>query len=982
MSADDYVLTVDNLLKIISIQLRLKFGLPVVIMGETGCGKTSLISYMCSLLGSRLHVLNVHGGITDDDITTFMNDVVAEARADRTRDITVFFDEINTCNSMSLFKSMVCDGVFLGAPVPGNVKMIAACNPYRLKPGKAQGDEASSGLVYRGAATGVAQREGTFRGTLGLGMGLDAGKGKGKDKSGKSGKDKGKAGKANSESASATASANTNANNSGGGGGASGITDPMARLVYRVHPLPASMADLVYDFGSLSLETETLYIGAMLRNGIESAGLASSASGGGDGGTPSKAKATADAQQGDAQQQQQAAGAVTGLGEAAREAERAARRAARLAAGNANAGLHGPAGPHGRMDAYEGFILAFTEILARSQQFVRDCDGNDRSAVSLRDISRCIKVFNWFMRHLTSSFSRSSSSAAGSVAAAAGSSAPVVVNLRRMAAADMPTLHKAIVLSLAFTYHARLPRLERASYRSFLQQVTRTLPSRVKTSVSTWLDLSPSAFAGILTATQLEFVRHMTLGDGIALNEALCENLFLVLVALLNTIPIFVVGKPGSSKSLAVSLVSANLNGEASDAPWLRSLPRVEVFSFQCSPMATARGIQGTFDAARRYARDVGSGTKVVVLLDELGLAEASPHLPLKVLHRELERGDALGVIGISNWALDAAKMNRAVYLYRPAPTVEDLTSTAEGMVRSSQIKGYLGSIARAYAAVYDAQAREGYIGLRDFYAFVRSLNASLEAGGEMDASTVALCVLRNFGGMPEAAEAILGTFLTELGLARAAVGRVPEPIELIEQSLADPVSRHLMLLSHGNAALDVLFDRGIVSHANTEVMWGSNFPSDLNDASHFARLQRVKRLMENEGQRLILVQCESLYESLYDLLNQNVTSYGGVDYVRLAYGSTSKLCPIARGFKIITIVEESDARHVLPPPLLNRFEKQLLVRGDLLSPMERRVAERLAEVVRRLAGSGLASDARRAFAGFHADMVSGLVLAAAGGDR
>ena len=45
-----------------------------------------------------------------------------------------------------------------------------------------------------------------------------------------------------------------------------------------------------------------------------------------------------------------------------------------------------------------------------------------------------------------------------------------------------------------------------------------------------------------------------------------------------------------------------------------------------------------------------------VVLLDEGGLAEESPHLPLKVLHKELEKpGEGITCIGISNWALDAA---------------------------------------------------------------------------------------------------------------------------------------------------------------------------------------------------------------------------------------------------------------------------------------------------------------------------------------
>ena len=100
---------------------------------------------------------------------------------------------------------------------------------------------------------------------------------------------------------------------------------------------------------------------------------------------------------------------------------------------------------------------------------------------------------------------------------------------------------------------------------------------------------------------------HRIVGEGIALNEALCENLFMILVSLLNQIPIFVIGKPGSSKSLAMSKIQSNLNGEASDTPFLRSLPAVEVFSYQCSPLSTSSGIEQAFDAARRYRREVYS---------------------------------------------------------------------------------------------------------------------------------------------------------------------------------------------------------------------------------------------------------------------------------------------------------------------------------------------------------------------------------------
>lgn len=45
-----------------------------------------------------------------------------------------------------------------------------------------------------------------------------------------------------------------------------------------------------------------------------------------------------------------------------------------------------------------------------------------------------------------------------------------------------------------------------------------------------------------------------------------------------------------------------------------------------------------------------------------MGLAEQSPHLPLKVLHAELEHPD-VAFVGISNWTLDASKVNRVRFL-------------------------------------------------------------------------------------------------------------------------------------------------------------------------------------------------------------------------------------------------------------------------------------------------------------------------------
>ncbi|CAF1155980.1 unnamed protein product [Didymodactylos carnosus] len=67
-------------------------------------------------------------------------------------------------------------------------------------------------------------------------------------------------------------------------------------------------------------------------------------------------------------------------------------------------------------------------------------------------------------------------------------------------------------------------------------------------------------------------------------------------------------------------------------------------------------------------------GDEHVIVFDEIGLAELSPHNPLEVLHAEFQIENCqYGFVGISNWRVDASKMNRALYLLTPDPDVKDL---------------------------------------------------------------------------------------------------------------------------------------------------------------------------------------------------------------------------------------------------------------------------------------------------------------------
>ena len=48
----EYVFTADNFIKMILILLRIRENIPVIMMGETGCGKTSLIRKLSELINN------------------------------------------------------------------------------------------------------------------------------------------------------------------------------------------------------------------------------------------------------------------------------------------------------------------------------------------------------------------------------------------------------------------------------------------------------------------------------------------------------------------------------------------------------------------------------------------------------------------------------------------------------------------------------------------------------------------------------------------------------------------------------------------------------------------------------------------------------------------------------------------------------------------------------------------------------------------
>ncbi|CAG2237364.1 RNF213 [Mytilus edulis] len=186
----EYALTPDNLLKMILISLRVNTRLPILIMGETGCGKTSLIRYLANICGVAFEVFSIHAGTDDHQIKERIKEASQNARKLPKNQYWLFLDEINTCDHLGLITSAICHRFCQGIHMPPNLILLAACNPYRLRKTDAIMTAGLQGLKIK--------------------------------------------------------------------------TDELSRLVYRVHPLPETLIDYVWDYGSLSELDEQSYIFKMV----------------------------------------------------------------------------------------------------------------------------------------------------------------------------------------------------------------------------------------------------------------------------------------------------------------------------------------------------------------------------------------------------------------------------------------------------------------------------------------------------------------------------------------------------------------------------------------------------------------------------------------------------------------------------------------------------------------------------------------------
>ena len=596
---NEYVITNDNYKKMILLIYRILADVPVIIMGETGCGKTTLIIKLNQIINNgkkTLEIININPAITDVTLCKIMDEKNKIAQ-EQNEELWIFFDEINTCSYLSLITEIFINRTYNGKEINKNIRLIGACNPYRIK----KCDKEICGLTF----------------------------------------------------------SDDNDND----------------LVYEVNPLPQSLLYYVFSFGSIDQNDEKRYIKSIIENIF-----------------PIEEKDNLKKNQKEKTKELEIK--KKNKPSEKEKIENYAKEISKLEV-------------EIKMITRElEFHNVTTEAISECHKYLRKY--YDYSVVSLREIARFPKLVNFFLDYFRNKNEYLKST-----------TEPNRINNEKN------NKIRSIICSIYLCYYIRLiddfkrsnfelelkPKLlnlvtyEESKATELLEQIQF---EDLKTEIEDRAQEADEGikktfinFSGFLNVEQNFLINQVEPENGIGKNTLLKENVFLLFVSLITNIPLIIIGKPGSGKSLSVQLINKSSKGEYSNNKFFKMYSKIIQTYFQGSLSTEAKDVENLFrkvsDKLTFYKRlqeqQKKEGIKNIIKLpiseacfDELGLADRSKNKPLKVLHPKLDfagKYENESFVGISNYSLDAAKLNRA--LVSTVPDLDgrkdELSTTAKTIV-------------------------------------------------------------------------------------------------------------------------------------------------------------------------------------------------------------------------------------------------------------------------------------------------------------
>jgi len=651
----NYVITNDNFRKIILLVYRIRANVPVIIMGDTGCGKTMLITKLNQLLNNGLNTvetIDIHPGINDEKLCNIMDKKDSIARQKKDKELWLFFDEINTCLSLSLITEIFINRTYGGKKISDNIRLIGACNPYR----KRKGNKEKCGLSI--------------------------------------------------------------------------IEDNDDELVYLVQPLPQSLLYYVFSFGSINEIDEKKYIKSIIEKLFDEEEK------------DLHEFTTETIFLCHAYLRNEFDDSVVSLREINRfnkcvqffiDYFEKKNNYLGLVNNKQNNKLRSiicsiylcyyirliDDNKRNQRNKFENEIRATLLKLVNSKdekskleelnKIIRKDEGDkeDNNSKSIYEKKIIEDILNTNlteeeikMTRLEKDLNKDEINKVELINLSEEEK-KIATQKLKSDGNNLKENELEILNENKLRYFKEL-KLKYKKYYENVEEKTGSFISNFKNkALKNEIQSRPNEnikfFSNFIKIEQDFLIEQIELGEGIGKNTLLKENIFLLFVSLNTNIPLIIIGKPGCGKSLSSQLITESMKGKYSNNKFFQLYPRIIQTYFQGSQSTIPDDVECLFERAVKkleyYKKKKESEKNLelpisMVLFDELGLAEASESNPLKVLHSRLDytgKDEGVSFVGISNYTLDAAKVNRALVLSVPDldKRKDEIIKTASNIVES-----------------------------------------------------------------------------------------------------------------------------------------------------------------------------------------------------------------------------------------------------------------------------------------------------------
>ncbi|CAF3853458.1 unnamed protein product [Rotaria sp. Silwood1] len=530
-----------------------------------------------------------------------------------------------------------------------------------------------------------------------------------------------------------------------------------------------------------------------------------------------------------------------------------------------------------------------------------------------------------------------------------------------------PNPIRCIALSIALIYYFRLPTKE-----DNLQRNDTKTPSREQLA-----ELLREAIPDFDQVVQDELERfvnnnNFVIPQGVAINQAVREHIFAIVVSIVTRTALCIIGVPGQSKTLSFQIVLQNLQGaQLSTKPFCKRLPAIDPFFCLGSKYSCSEDIAFVFERAIKREQQYEQNrmnTRCVVFLDEASLPDEKK-MVLKVLHPYLD-DCKVAFVAVANKAFDAANANRMIRIYRSLPSEEDQKVLAYGCLglqleqrqenKYNRLDKIIYGLCQGYRKILRSPDIPHIFHDRDFIYMLRELRFELMNLNEIEHTSIGeitpCSLLRaledNFNGVrSEEFDKLVNTFATAVGeqcpdfcslITEKQHNQRNVPTILRSSMKLDPIRRRLygrykLVIdeSEDESAVRLLFQLGILNSdpSQTTVFRMSDFPDDVdNELRNVEILSNIKLCMET-GKTILMINTGRIHGSLYDVFNQNfsimATEESRKIFSKVAIGPKTVDVIVHEDFQCIVHIKRSEFTDI-PAPFLSRFQKYSFSISDL----------------------------------------------------